>query len=407
MNGIQQIDLLIVGAGPAGLSAAATISADRDFRVMIIDEFPEPGGRLLGQFHEERDRSWWVGKTVAADLIAQNVLAGVTIQSGVSVYGLELLPGGWKVLTSKGDIHTKYLLLATGAAEIPVPVSGWTLPGVMSIGAAQVMANVHQVKPGEKGYIVGVNVLSLAIARELAVAGIEIEGIALPPSDLFVTEETTPVAAIELLTRISDAAPALWMRLGGKLAQKMKLSRLLASCFPKKGIKVWDLPLQLRTALVSIQGVDQVESVVVADVTSSGEIIEDSQREIKVDFVAIAGGLYPLAELAALAGCPFLYVPELGGNIPIHNERMKTTLPNLYVAGNITGVEGAQVAMAQGRLAAHSISYDDGWFACEEEPKLLDAIDEVKEVRNSAMIQFHPEIDGARKRIYELFDHWM
>ncbi|TCP69930.1 NAD(P)/FAD-dependent oxidoreductase [Baia soyae] len=406
MSEIQQTDLLIVGAGPAGLSAAATISADHDFRVMVIDEFPEPGGRLLGQFHEERDHSWWIGKTVAADLIAQNTLAGVTIQCGVSVYGLELLPDGWKVLTSNGDIHTKYLLLATGAAEVPVPVSGWTLPGVMSIGAAQVMANVHQVKPGEKGFIVGVNVLSLAIARELVVAGIELEGIALPSSDLFATEETTPVAAVELLTRLSDAAPAPWMRWGGKLAQKMKLSRLIASCFPKRGVKVWDLPLQLRTALVSIQGVDQVESVIVADVTSSGEMIEGSQREIEVDFVAIAGGLYPLAELAALAGCPFLYVSELGGNIPIHNERMKTTLPNLYVAGNITGVEGAQVAMAQGRLVAHSISYDAGWFACEEEQKLLDAIDEVKEVRRSAMIQFHPEIDEARKRIYELFDHW-
>lgn len=404
MSKAQQTDLLIVGAGPAGLSAAATLS-ESDFKIIVIDEFPTPGGRLLGQFHQNPDHTWWIGKKVATDLIEQNVRAGVSIQCGVSVYSLEQISEGWKVLTSMGLIETKYLLLATGAAEIPVPVPGWTIPGVMSIGAAQVLTNVHLIKPGERGLIVGVNVLGLAIARELAVAGIEIAGIVLPSNDLFAIEKSTPITSIDLLTRLSDLAPVPWMRWGGKLAKTLNLNKWVATFFPRRGVKVWDIPLKLRTVCSSIQGEDKVESVILADITAEGKLIEGSQREETIDFVAIAGGLYPLAELAALAGCPFIYVPELGGNIPLHNERMKTTLPHLYVAGNITGVEGAQVAMAQGKLAANSISHDAGLFGTKGEEKILDAIEEVNRVRKSAMIQFHPGIISARERVYRMFDY--
>ena len=77
-------------------------------------------------------------------------------------------------------IRNRKLLIATGAAETAAPIPGWTLPGVMSIGAAQVMTNVHRVRVGNKGIVVGVNVLSAAIARELQLAGVELHSMALP-----------------------------------------------------------------------------------------------------------------------------------------------------------------------------------------------------------------------------------
>ena len=77
-------------------------------------------------------------------------------------------------------LNTENLLIATGAAETAAPIPGWTLPGVMSIGAAQVMTNVHRVRVGNKGIVVGVNVLSAAIARELQLAGVELHSMALP-----------------------------------------------------------------------------------------------------------------------------------------------------------------------------------------------------------------------------------
>src|SRR5699024_3600722 len=88
--------------------------------------------------------------------------------------------------------------------------------------------------------------------------------------------------------------------------------------------------------------------------TPDGDIVPGTEELIEVDFVCIAGGLYPLAELAALAGCPFYHIPELGGHVPLHNEKMETTQDGLYVAGNITGIEGAKVAISQGVVAGYS-----------------------------------------------------
>jgi sarcosine oxidase subunit alpha len=398
----QYTDVLIIGAGPAGLSAAATLF-ESDFKITVLDEFPVPGGRLLGQFHEEPDGSWWIGRQVASQMIEMTQQPNISLRCGVSVYGLKQISEGWEVLSSAGSIETRYLLLATGAAEIPMPLEGWTLPGVMSIGAAQVLTNVHMVKPGERGIIVGVNVLSLAIARELAVAGVELAGIVLSPSNLFSKENANPMEALNLLMSLSHLAPTAWMRLGGALAQKMNIGKWISALFPRQGMNVWDIPLQLKTTISSIQGEEAVESVVLVDVNNRGQIIAGSEREEKVDFVALAGGLYPLAELAALAGCSFLYLPELGGNIPLHNEQMQTPLANLYVAGNITGVEGAQVAMAQGKLAAKSIGNHAGLWS-DGKQKVAAAMEEVHQVRKSAMIQFHPEIIAARKRIYEMYE---
>ena len=93
----------------------------------------------------------------------------------------------------------------------------------------------------------------------------------------------------------------------------------------------------------------------VANIDSKGNIINGSEKIYEADFVCIAGGLYPLAELAAVAGCPFHYIPELGGHVPLHSEEMETPLPGLFVAGNITGIESGKIAMAQGTVAGYSI----------------------------------------------------
>jgi sarcosine oxidase subunit alpha len=119
----QYTDVLIIGAGPAGLSAAATLF-ESDFKITVLDEFPVPGGRLLGQFHEEPDGSWWIGRQVASQMIEMTQQPNISLRCGVSVYGLKQISEGWEVLSSAGSIETRYLLLATGAAEIPMPLEG-------------------------------------------------------------------------------------------------------------------------------------------------------------------------------------------------------------------------------------------------------------------------------------------
>ncbi|MFC7395525.1 NAD(P)/FAD-dependent oxidoreductase [Scopulibacillus cellulosilyticus] len=395
-------DVAIIGAGPAGLSAAIAC-AKRQLQVVIIDEFMKPGGRLLGQLHQEPDGTWWNGIKEANILIEQAESLGVDIRCGLSVHHIEKTEQGWHVHTSEETITVPALLLATGAAESPAPVPGWTLPGVMSIGAAQVMTNVHRVRPGKKGIVIGINVLSSAITRELQLAGIEVAGMVLPAENAVTKNASHPSQVLQSLLRISHLAPSAFIRMGSKFVKGKGMQRLALTFYPKNGVKMWGIPIHLRKAVTQINGQEKVESVTLCKVSPDGCIIKGSEETIDVDFVCIAGGLYPLAELAAVSGCPFHYLPELGGHVPVHNEQMKTPLDGLYVAGNITGIESAKVARAQGTVAGLSIVKDLVKSDNSINKELEKALENVNRIRQEAVIQFHPNIHAGREKMEQIF----
>ncbi|MED4587019.1 NAD(P)/FAD-dependent oxidoreductase [Brevibacillus choshinensis] len=393
------IDALIIGAGPAGLSAAIAC-AKQGLSVRVVDEFYRAGGRLLGQQHQEPDGTWWNGIDEATRLDREARAAGVEIECGVSVYNVVPSPTGWIVSTTTGEIETPQLLIATGASETAVPVPGWTLPGTMSIGAAQVMTNVQRVRVGERGVVIGVNILSVAIARELQLAGIQIDRMILPPASTVTGNAGVPEDVMRSLLRVAHLAPSPIIRWGSQLMKSTWMQRLGVSLYPPQGFSMWNIPIQLRTAALEIVGTSQVEGVRIARITPDGQPVAGTEQIIPADFVCIAGGLSPLAELAAIAGCPFAYVPSLGGHVPIHNDQMQTSLPGLFVAGNITGVESAKVAMAQGTVAGLSMSYSCG--ALTDRELLENAIRQVSSVRQRATIQFHPDIVEGRALVGKL-----
>ncbi|SNZ17547.1 sarcosine oxidase subunit alpha [Terribacillus aidingensis] len=392
------IDLLIVGAGPAGLRAAIA-AAENGLHVSIIDEFVKPGGRLLGQLHEEPDGSWVNGVEEAERMYHRAIQLGVEISTGVSVYDLAETPAGWSIYTTDGVRESRCLLLATGASETPIPIPGWTLPGVMSIGAAQVMGNVHRVKPGHKGVVIGVNVLSVAIAREMQLCGVTVDRIVLPAHNLISADASNPEKMMESLLRLSHLAPSSLMKIGGKFVSP----KLAARFYPRNGFKIWGIPIQLRKTALEIIGEEQVRGVRIAAISATGSVIPGTEEIVDADFVCIAGGLTPMAELAAVAGCRFHYVPQLGGHVPLHNERMQTTLKGLYVAGNITGVESAKVAGAQGRVAGLSIADELGVLSAAGKEKIKEAVDQTVHTRKHALIQFNQGIEEARHALYTEF----
>lgn len=392
------IDLVIVGAGPAGLGAAIS-AAENGLKVYILDEFVKPGGRLLGQLHEEPDGKWVNGIEEAHKLYDRAIELGVNILCGVSVYDLVKSQTGWCVYTTDKIIESKCLLLATGASETPIPIPGWTLPGVMSIGAAQVMGNVHRVKAGEKGVIIGVNVLSVAISRELQLCGVRIENILLPPPSLISGDLSNPEKMMESLLRLSHLAPSPLIRFGGKWVSP----KLGARLYPKNGFKMWGIPIQLRKIALEIVGKEQVEGVRIANISATGTVIPGTEKVIEADFVCVAGGLTPMSELAAVAGCSFSYVPELGGHVPLHNECMQTNLKGLYVAGNITGVESAKVAKAQGNVAGLSVARELNALTDRADEKINEAIKQTIETRRKALIQFNQGIEEAREALHHKF----
>ncbi|MGO0062518.1 NAD(P)/FAD-dependent oxidoreductase [Brevibacillus fluminis] len=395
-------ECIIIGAGPAGL-AAAIAAAKQGVSVRVIDEFVKPGGRLLGQLHQEPDGEWWNGIEEAEKLVAEAKAAGVSLSLGTSVYDLQKTLDGWRVSTTDGILDAPAVLLATGAAETAVPLPGWTLPGVMSIGAAQVMTNVQRVRVGARGVIIGVNILSVAITRELQLAGIHVDRMVLPPVNDVNKHPADPAHVMQSLLRVAHLAPSPLIRLGSRLMQSAGMQRLGVRFFPPQGVKMWGIPIQLRTAALEIIGSNQVEGVRIARIAPNGTPVPGSDRIIPADFVCIAGGLYPLAELAAVAGCPFAYIPELGGHVPLHDEQMRTPLDGLYAAGNITGIESAKVAKAQGYAAGLSIANTHGPNAGTLEDELARAIRQVEQVRAQATIQFHPYIQEGRRRIASLY----
>ncbi|MEB6548589.1 NAD(P)/FAD-dependent oxidoreductase [Heyndrickxia sporothermodurans] len=396
-------DVIVIGAGPAGL-AGSIACAELGLKVTVIDEFFKPGGRLIGQLHQEPSGEWWNGINESNFLENKAIKLSVDLQCGVSVYNLAKKDNDWIVYTNKGTLTAPYVLIATGAAEYPVPLPGWTLPGVMSIGAAQVMTNVHRVQVGKKGMIIGANILSFAILNELQLAGINVERIVLPEKSPLSQKAGEPEEVMKSLLNAAHLAPSPLLRLGSRFMKNDWFRKMGMKYFPKSGVKINGTPLLLRKAAIKILGTEQVEGVLVADTDPSGNILPGTEKTYEADFVCIAGGLYPLAELAAVTDCPFQYIPELGGHVPHHSETMETPLDGLFVAGNITGIESGKIAMAQGTTAGLSIAKHAGKGGGAINEKLQQAVHNVRTIRQQAAIQFNPEIENGREKMYRLWD---
>lgn len=392
-------DVLIIGAGPAGLSAAIEMkSLAPHLNIGIIDEYLLAGGRLLGQLYEESKGQWWNGFRKSEELRQQIQQLNIDLFLEVSVYDLIIKDESVTFFTERGRMTSKYALIATGASEVPTPIEGWTLPGVMSVGAAQVMTNVHRVKPGKQGVIIGVNMLSSAIAMELALAEVNVKAMALPLYSIENEQHAIPKVIFKQVMAAAHMAPSLLAKLGSKILFTDYLKDFAIQFYPKKGIKMWGIPIYMRSAIKRIEGEGKVERVIMVDITTDGKEIPSTERAIPADFVCLSGGLTPLAELVSLAGVPFYAIEALGGHVPLHNEQMETPIPQIFVAGNVTGIEGAKVAMAQGRVAAQSILLR---FNQSSKKQLQQRIAQVHEERRHAAIQFHPLLEQGREELYE------
>lgn len=398
-------DVIVVGSGPAGLGAAA-VTANAGLETLVVDEYPVPGGRLLGQLHEEPSGTgsrWWKGAEVAAQMVTEVRQAGATIACGTDVWGVFPVTDrpGWRVCLARGHVDTvttDHVVIATGAGERGVPLPGWELPGVMTVGGAQVMANVHRVRPGDRALVVGVDVLALTIARELALAGVEVVGMMQAGPLASLDRWPSPRAEAKAMLALAHLAPAAWMRMIGPAFRGGPFPELVARLYPKRGIPVWGIPVHLRRACLEIIGSDTVEGAVVADLDVNGRVVDGTERRMDIDCVAVSGGLYPMIELAAALGCKITHIAELGGHVPVHDVSFVTTAQQVYVAGSIVGVEGASIAAAQGRAAGTSLAHRAGRLEGGER-EVRAALADVEEARRQAPFTFLPDVGAGRQRM--------
>ncbi|RKQ37265.1 NAD(P)/FAD-dependent oxidoreductase [Oceanobacillus halophilus] len=397
----MNFDLVIIGAGPAGMSAAIK-AAENGVSVAIIDENPEVGGKLLGQLYKDSKSGWWIGQKIADELGKKLTDLNIAFFLEEQVCGI--FPR-WEVLLSSGErLHGKYIIIATGAAEKALPIPGWTLPGVMAIGAAQMLTNYHRVKPGEKIAIIGIDPLSLTIAYDMRLAGIHVVGIYLPKKSEFSHMKAEPKQLISYLSNFVHVLPNPFLKLFGKMLKYPVIQNLAITYYPSFGIKVFGVPLHIRKAVVEIVGENQVDAIKVEKVDKNGSA-NGKMEEVTVDCVCISGGLYPLGEIARVAGCEFAYLEEVGGYVPLHNENLETTQAGIFTAGNITGIEGANVAIEQGNLVGLVIS--DRLGLLKNSKEIIKAKKKVLLAREEAVISFQPQIEIGKEKIAELWNKRM
>jgi sarcosine oxidase subunit alpha len=278
--------------------------------------------------------------------------------------------------------------------QLPLILPGWTLPGVITAGAAQTMINVYRTLPGERAVVIGVDPLSLSVAHLLARAGSEILGVFLPPSNGLHFGPDSPREALRALARLSASAPSTALAVAAGLCKY--LARPAAALFPLNGINIEGMRLRLRQTAAAIEGRERAQSVQIAGIHTNGEQVSGKSLSLAADVVVTSNGLVPMTDLAQAAGCPLTWIRDLGGWVPLHGDRFETPLAGLFLAGSITGVEGAAVAEAQGRVAGLSASaYFQPSQAREPENNLRTLQQSVVTARKEA-IAFYPAIEAGR-----------
>ena len=372
--GFESVDLLIVGAGPAGLAAGTEVARSGGV-VAIADEAPRPGGRLLLQAHPpnvfSRERTY--GPKRALHLIDQALSAGVRLWCGASVWGVAQDADSYFVGVSPTVPHsgrefpagfkTRAVILATGAQQNAIVFPNWTLPGVLTAGGALAMIHQHRILPGKSAVVIGLDALGISAALAMAEAGVQVKGVILPPGGPLTIPVFPGQACLELFRLAAHfSLPGLpWPD-----CSRPARTSMAAKLFPRQGISVRGVPLKPLHAAVSVRGSRRVEAVETVQLEPDGRLIQSSLSFWPVDTVVTSAGLSPLTDLAQASGLPLVYIPELGGYLPWHNESFGTAKPGIMAAGSLTGVEGALVAEAQGRLAGLSATNYLGLISSSE-----------------------------------------
>ena len=326
-------DVAIVGCGPAGLTAAIKM-AELGLSVLLIDANETAGGQLFKQIHKffgsKTHDAGIRGIDIGKKLIARCIELKVETWLSSVVLGIDkdlVITVERQTSFDKSTfeyVKAKKILIATGASEKAVYFKGWTLPGVMGAGAIQTMINVHRVLPGKRFLMVGSGNVGLIVSYQLLQAGAEVVGI------------------VEGLPCINGYA-------------------VHASKIARAGV-----PILTSHTVKEVLGTDRVERVTIVAVDKSWNQLPGTEKTIEVDSVGIATGMRPLESLAEMSGCKSIFNPASGGWVPIHNKNMETSRSGVYIAGDVSGIEEASVAMEEGRLAGIAIAESLGYILQED-----------------------------------------
>jgi len=196
--------------------------------------------------------------------------------------------------------------VATGSSEKFCAFENNELPGVYGAGAVQTLMNVHGVLPGQRVVMVGSGNIGLIVSYQLLQAGVKV-------------------------VKVLEAS----QQIGGYKVHASKLRRL--------GVEI-----DVKTSIKKAIGTDYLERIEIAKLDENWEFIDGTEEQIEVDALCISVGLSPLSNILSMAGAKMKYVSSLGGLVPMIDHHHETTVKNIFVAGDVCGVEEASSAIVEG-----------------------------------------------------------
>lgn len=353
-------DVLVVGAGPAGLSATVE-AGQRCKSVVLIDDKDELGGQLIKQTHmffsdvkyAAGKRGFKLGEEMVEKISRMKSVKTFTSTSAVAYY-----PNENVLLALRGDrgllkVRAKKYIVSTGAYERMLVFENNDLPGVYGAGGVQTLLNVYGIKPGKAGLMVGTGNVGLIVTYHLLQAGVNVKAIVAPS----------------------------FRRIRGYFVHAAKVTRL-------------GVPIITRHTVIRALGKDKVEGAVIAELDKNYNPTPGTEKKIDCDFICLAIGLNPTYDLVQLFKPKMVYEPDLGGFVPLRDKYYRVR-KDVYAAGDCVGIEEATTAVLEGGIAgvhaSISLGYDEGsWSKIEEYTKALE------EDRGSP---FSAKINEALKRV--------
>jgi len=331
---MEQVDLVVVGAGPAGMVAAAT-AADAGLSVVVLDEQPAPGGQIY--------RAVVSGGAARGDILGKDYLDGAALAQNMrastvrhltkaTVWDIAAQNSGFEITYSQAGsparIGAKRLLLATGALERPVPLPGWTWPGVMTAGAGQILLKASGVI-ASRAVLAGSGPLLYLLAVQMARAGA-------PPLALIETQSWRDQLA---------AAP--------RLASGLRGWRTL--------LKGLGLLVELRRhGIRRITGARDLEVIGEGRTEGLRFTLRGRMQNIACDIVLLHQGVVPNTQSSRALELAHDWHKGQRAFVPRTDKWGESSRAGIFIAGDGAGIAGAKAAIAAGKLAGLQIAHQLG-----------------------------------------------
>ena len=343
---VERAELIVLGAGPAGVSAALA-AAENGLDVVLIDEADEAGGQVYRaprpkpggpadasprNAHARPDPDAARGGTLRARLAQSPVrfLRGQRVWAIEEHFSVHTVGSGLSC-----TVTAPRLISAMGAIERVVPFPGWTLPGVIGLAGATILLKSQSMLPGRRMLVAGCGPLLLAVAAK-------------------VVEKGGNVAAVV------DLAPRSgWLTVVPKLAGRPDLIRQGLAW--RAALLRHVVAIHYASTLRSVETTSRGLSAVIGPVDTMGRASPGATVSIgELDCVAVGHGLMPSIEVTRLVGAEHRFERALGGWVPRIDSFGRTTVAGLYAAGDGCGIRGALPAEQAGHLAGLAAARDAG-----------------------------------------------